>query len=289
MRDSPSATALLVARGVAFQSTHPRYRHLVPEAAGELTRRFLAATGRPVPSAASRLAVLLTAMQEHITVPGITLHYVLRKRAIEELVRAALDDGYRQVVVLGAGLDTLALRLARDTEEVTLIEIDHPATQRLKREVARELSAGVEFLPVDFTRESLSAALARCSSYDPRKPAVFVAEAVLLYLDEAVVREVFAQVRQRDSRNRIIFTFFDRRPRKGINFRNATWLADFWLRLVGEPARWAIAPEAMQQFVEQEGFTLIQLWRDREFQHRYVGDDVPLARGEHIAVAERVR
>ena len=34
MKDAPSSTALLVASGVAFQSTHPRFGHLVPEDAG---------------------------------------------------------------------------------------------------------------------------------------------------------------------------------------------------------------------------------------------------------------
>ena len=288
MKDAASATALLVASGVAFHSTHPRFRHLVPEEAGDLTRRFVAAAGYRVRSGASFLDRVLTAVQERVSVPGITLHYVLRKRAIEELVRAAIADGYRQLVILGAGLDTLGLRLARERAVRTVIEIDHPATQRMKRKVARDASHRIELLPVDFTRESLSSALGRCTAYRAHEPAVFVAEAVLLYLDEAVVRDVFAQLRSGAEKTRLLFTFFEPRSRSAINFQNATRFADLWLERVGEPARWAIAPESVPEFVEQQGFTLVHLLRDAEYQRRWVDASVPLARGEHIAVAERI-
>lgn len=271
MRDSPSRTALLVAAGVAFQSTHPRFRHLVPDDAGQLARRFVAAAGLRVQSGASRFDRALVALRERLTVPGLTLHYVLRKRRIEELVRAAIADGYRQLIVLGAGLDTLAIRLSG---EVTAIEIDHPATQRLKRSVAPD--AKVEFLSVDFTRDTLDGALKRSARYRPGEAALFVAEAVLLYLSEGQVREVFAQLRSRTAPTRLIFTFWE--PRDPINFQNATPVADWWLRHVSEPGRWAIAPEDVRDFVQSERFTLRELTRDAEYH--------TLARGEHIAVAD---
>ena len=267
MRDAPSSTALLVAAGVAFQSTHPRNRHLVPEEAGRLARTFV--SGRRGASWFDRIVV---ALRERLTVPGLTLHYVLRKRRIEELVRAA---HLPQLIVLGAGLDTLALRLSRD---MTCIEIDHPATQQLKKELLECAghAAALEMLPVDFTSETLSEALTRSSFYRPDAPTVFVAEAVLLYLTESQVRSLLAQLRARTSRTRLIFTFWQ--PRSPINFQNATFIADWWLRKHAEPGRWAIAPEDVPGFLESEGCKLLQLVRDVDYETR--------ARGEHIAVAE---
>ena len=266
MRDSPSSTALLVAAGVAFQSTHPRNRHLVPDEAGRLLRGFIKDR-----SGSSWFDRIIVAIRERLTVPGLTLHYVLRKQRIEQLVRAT---GFRQLIVLGAGLDTLAVRLSR---EMTCIEIDHPATQALKAQLLESggHAAALELLPVDFTKETLTDALKRSSRYRENEPALFVAESVLLYLSEAEVRKLFKQLKARAAPTRLIFTFWQ--PRTPINFQNATFIADWYLRKHGEPGRWAIAPEYIRRFVESEGFDLVELVRDTDLGTR--------ARGEHIAAA----
>ena len=267
MKDAPSSTAQLVAAGVAFQSTHPRNRHLISEEWGRLARSFAQRE-----SGASPFDRFIVALRERLTVPGLTLHYVLRKRRIEELVRAA---AFPQLIVLGAGLDTLALRLSR---EMTCIEIDHPATQHLKAKLldCGGHAAALELLPVDFTRDTLTKALNRSNRYEPTKPALFVAEAVLLYLTEAQVRDLFNQLKSRSAKTRLIFTFWQ--PRDPINFQNATFIADWYLRKHGEPGRWAIRPEQVRAFVESEGFTLLELIRDIDYGTK--------ARGEHIAVVE---
>jgi methyltransferase (TIGR00027 family) len=269
--DRASATALLVASGIAFHSTHPRHRELVPSEAGQLSRRFVAAAGR-VRSGSSRTDRFLVALQEALTVPGLSLHYVLRKRAIEAAVRGAVAEGFRTLVVLGAGLDTLALRLAG---EIRAVEIDHPATQRLKRDVAGETK--VAFHPVDFTHRASAGFL---PELEPR--AVFVAEAVFLYLAEEDVRKVLAHIRERSPRARLIFTFWAPREGKSPNFRNARPLADFYLWLKREPGRWAIEPERLAVFLADNSFVLRQLLLDDDFHGPYK----PLARGEHIAVCD---
>ena len=263
MNDRPSSTALLVAAGVAFQSTHPRNKHLVPEEAGRLVRMFLSRAGSRPRSGASWWDRAIVGMREWVSVPGLTLHYVLRKQAIERLVRIAIRDGYSRLVVLGAGLDTLAYRLA---SEIRCTEVDHPATQRLKKSVAGETS--IEFVPADLT-----SGLAMMHNGEP---VVFLAEAVFLYLSEGEVREVLRAMRQRTEPTRLIFTFWE--PRTPINFQNATFLADWYLRAHGEPGRWAIPTAAVGGFLASEGFRLREMLRDTDFGSR--------ARGEHIAIAE---
>jgi len=252
-----SNTALLVARGIAFHSTHPRFGHLVPPEAARLAQGSVAAARRRIFCGSSPIDRLIVRAQERMTVPGLTLHYVLRKRYIEELVRAAIADGFGRLVVLGAGLDTLALRLP-----VRAIEIDHPATQHLKPGV----------LGVDLTRDPIPV---------PHEPTVYLAEGLFHYLTDAQIRALLAQMRTIQSR--LIFTFWE--PRNPPNFQNATPVADWWLRRVGEPGRWSIAPEKLSSFLASEGFSLLHLARDDDYHRRYVSDDVPLAKGEHIAVA----
>ena len=73
--------------------------------------------------------------------PALGLRHVLASRSNvlsrsafteEELVHA-VELGCRQYVLLGAGFDTSALRLADALRDCVTFEVDHPATQAAKR------------------------------------------------------------------------------------------------------------------------------------------------------------
>lgn len=84
----------------------------------------------------------------------------VRSRFADDALEAALDRGCRQVLVLGAGLDTTALRYGQRLQGVTLFEVDHPATQAWKRaRLPPEVAERVHFVGVDFERDALDAAL----------------------------------------------------------------------------------------------------------------------------------
>jgi O-methyltransferase involved in polyketide biosynthesis len=88
---------------------------------------------------------------------------VVRTRLIDGLVEDALAAGVGQVVLLGAGYDSRAYRLAA-ARSARVFEVDHPATQVTKRvlvaaRVPVERRAHVRFVPVDLLRDDLAAAL----------------------------------------------------------------------------------------------------------------------------------
>src|SRR5262249_39382214 len=72
---------------------------------------------------------------------GLSYHVPLRTQAIDEALHAAMARGCAQVVVLGAGLDSRALRLDA-LREARVFEVDHPSTQRYKVERLGTLLAG---------------------------------------------------------------------------------------------------------------------------------------------------
>jgi methyltransferase (TIGR00027 family) len=95
-----------------------------------------------------------------------------RSRIAEDALSEAVERGVRQVVILGAGLDTFALRNPH-ADRISIFEVDHPATQAWKRQrlVRAELSPPpwLTFVPVDFERDDLqqklnSAGLQRTSA-----------------------------------------------------------------------------------------------------------------------------
>ena len=119
---------------------------------------------------------------------GIRLFIVSRSRFSEEALAACVARGARQVVVLGAGLDTFSLR--NPYPDVHVFEVDFPATQAWKRERLREAGLAVPdmltFAPVDFERESLADGLAR-AGFRRDRPAFFQWLGVSMYLSRETV------------------------------------------------------------------------------------------------------
>lgn len=82
-----------------------------------------------------------------------------RSRIAEDALSAAVKRGVRQIVILGAGLDTFALRNPHAAQQIRIYEVDHPATQASKRQLLAEAQIAVPpwliFAPVDFEQDSL--------------------------------------------------------------------------------------------------------------------------------------
>jgi len=82
-----------------------------------------------------------------------------RSRIAEDALSGALEGGIRQIVILGAGLDTFALRSPHDARQISIYEVDHPATQAWKRQHLAEAQLAVPrwliIVPVDFERDDL--------------------------------------------------------------------------------------------------------------------------------------
>jgi methyltransferase (TIGR00027 family) len=56
----------------------------------------------------------------------------MRSRFAEDMASRAMANGVRQILILGAGLDTFAYRV-QGAEDLRVFELDHPATQSDKR------------------------------------------------------------------------------------------------------------------------------------------------------------
>jgi methyltransferase (TIGR00027 family) len=112
----------------------------------------------------------------------------IRTRIAEDAL-AAVQNGVRQLVVLGAGLDTYAYR-APPSDDLRIFEVDHPLTQAWKRErladAAIATPATLRFVPVDFEREALADSLA-AAGFDPAQQTFFSWLGVVPYLTEQAV------------------------------------------------------------------------------------------------------
>src|SRR5882762_4680544 len=159
--DRPSSTATLIAAATVFLARDACVSDLVPAGAAEWCARCLdALSGLKTVETLSRPGLRWAAhLSERATVPGLLLHFMLRKRWIEEAVRAALAEGWEQVVVIGAGFDTLAARLSIEFPRASFLEIDHPATQAGKRVAMGSAPGNLHFIAADLSRTRLQDAL----------------------------------------------------------------------------------------------------------------------------------
>lgn len=118
-----------------------------------------------------------------------------RSRFADDRVAAAIARGTRQVVILGAGLDTAAYR--NPHPDVRFFEVDHPATQAWKRNQLREAGIDVPptlaFAPVDFERSTLADGLAT-AGFDRAADAVFVWLGVIVYLTRGSIDDTLGYI-----------------------------------------------------------------------------------------------
>lgn len=118
------------------------------------------------------------------------LFVAARSRFSEDALAAAVARGARQVVVLGAGLDTFSLRNPHASRGVRVFEVDYPPTQDWKRRRLEEAGIAVPgtlvFAPIDFERQSLAEGLAR-AGFQADRPAFFQWLGVVPYLTRAAI------------------------------------------------------------------------------------------------------
>ncbi len=113
----------------------------------------------------------------------------VRTRFAEDALAAAVERCVSQVVVLGAGLDTLAYRSPWQ-DRVRVFEVDHPATQTWKRQrledAAIPIPTSLTFAPIDFEHQTLAEGLA-AAGFDPAQQTFFTWLGVVPYLTEEAI------------------------------------------------------------------------------------------------------
>ena len=147
------------------------------------------------PAADQALAADVAAGQEP-SAGGMREYLAGRTRFFDTVVTRAIGQGLDQIVVGAAGYDGRAFRYGK--RGVRWFEVDHPATQRDKRERLARLgiAAGqVRFVEADFTRDPVAERLL-AAGLDPARPGLFLLEGVAVYLEAAVLEAVLGQFRQ---------------------------------------------------------------------------------------------
>jgi methyltransferase (TIGR00027 family) len=196
-------------------------------------------------------------------------HIVLRARYADDALAAAVARGMRQLVVLAAGLDSSSLRHGA---RLRVIEVDHPASQRAKRERLAALGVpleGIEFAAVDFERESLRAALAR-TSLDARAPAFVTWLGVSMYLPVETGLATLAEIRTCIApASELVLDYPVPIAQLDPEFQEIARMKNAGLASSGEPRTTSYDRAEIARALEQRGFAVIEDVGPAELDARY--------------------
>lgn len=259
-KDKPSKTARKVALNIVTLGAKPEMDGVLPPGIVEATAEMLVASG-----AVGATAVRWSRSRRMVPVyeafdwmmPGQFQAFGHRKAFCERQVKEGIGVGATQVLVLGAGYDTLGWRLAPEFASVSFFEIDHPVTSCLKAKGIQAMGPrdNLHLIAEDLGKRGLVDVLKADRSWAPKAQTVIVAEGLLMYLPPEAVQDLLEQCAEiAGSRSRIAFTYIgagvDGRPDVGRWTGLVLWI----LKASGEPWLWSIHPQELDRFLERTGW-----------------------------------
>lgn len=201
---------------------------------------------------------------------------IVRARYTEDMLAAAVDRGVRQYVIIGAGLDSFALRRPAFASELEVFELDHPDTQRFKLErvaqCGRPVPSRVHYIGADLAAEAVDRALAR-APFDPEEPSFFSWLGVTAYLTrEANLRTLQSIAACGALGSELVFDYGDQEAYENPPTDEALIRIRDRLARLGEPWISGFYPDRLAAELEAVGLTLIENLSPDELHRRYCAE-----------------
>jgi methyltransferase (TIGR00027 family) len=203
--------------------------------------------------------------------PGVRSSVVARTRLIDDMIASSVADDIEQFVILGAGFDSRAYRLAA-LRDIAIFEVDHPDTLSTRRKVLERafsaLPARVRFVATDFQQRDLESAMA-AAGYRESARTFILWEGVTNYLTEPAVEATLRWCARAAPGSLLLFTYIHRdlltRPDAFVGTQNLFAALD----RAGEQMTFGIDPAELPQFLARCGLSLESDVGAAEYRARY--------------------
>lgn len=256
--DTPSVTAFKVALIIVMLGGDAYGRSKCPPNSSEAQLELLKACclpfyGFPYWFIQNPIFAKLARWSASLTHANLMEGVGIRKCYMEEQVRTCLNNkGATQVLIVGAGYDTLAWRLASEFPQVQFYEVDHPATSRVKQVGLQKLGStdNLHTIMADLTLTSLEQVVTQQDNYNTKAKSVVVVEGLLYYLSENQVKQLFADVANVVGPSSCVcFDFFGYKNGR-LDLGWMTPLLTWSIKFTGEPWKWGIDPNNLATFFQ---------------------------------------
>lgn len=272
-KGKPSTTAYKVAMNIIVLGLKPGMEDILPAGTVEATKKLIVASGaapeRNVRIASSKFMLSVCELFNFM-MPGQFVGFAQRKAFCDRQVRDGIADGATQVLVLGAGYDTLGWLLSPEFPNVNFFEIDHPATAKAKAEGINKMGTrdNLHLIPEDLSRKILVDVLNANEVWDQNAKTVIIAEGLVMYLPPDAVRDMFCQCSQICKKgSRIAFSYIPSGKDGKTDAGPWTWLVTWSLMKQGEPWLWSIKEDRLEPFLKETGWLLASDKYDNTIKH----------------------
>ena len=218
---------------------------------------------------------------------------VARSRSAEEQLHASVRTGVCQYVVLGAGLDTFAYR--NPYPQLTVFEVDRPATQQWKRMLLQkaglEVPSNAIHVEADFVQEALIEDLQQ-AGFDPAQRAVFAWLGVVPYLQRSALEAALRDLAASAAYSVLLMDYC--LPRTALPPYEQLEFDSMAARVAasGEPFQTWLEPEEVQTLLSRHGWQVrCDLGHDAINERYFAGREDGLAvlrSGARLVMAERI-
>jgi methyltransferase (TIGR00027 family) len=183
-----------------------------------------------------------------------------RSRIAEDALSQSVERGVRQVVILGAGLDTFALRNPHGARQIRIYEVDHPTTQAWKRQRLAEaqiaLPPSLIFVPVDFERDDVGEKLV-AAGLQQNSPAFFTWLGVVPYLTEDAIARTLDYISSIQN-SEVVFDYMEPPEAFSEELRQLEKARAEQLEKIGERSASRFEPAGMEAILRSHGFCTIE-------------------------------
>jgi methyltransferase (TIGR00027 family) len=207
---------------------------------------------------------------------GMYEYVIARTKYIDAVFRYALAQGFGQILILGAGFDTRALRIQQEAVKTRIFELDAPVTQNAKKDQYRRRGLNtpenVTLVPIDFEKESLFTKL-EATGFDREQQSLFIMEGVTMYLRPESVCRAFEMLRSLASKgSEIVFDHVSSSVLRNEGISDEERKVAHSVSKAGEQWRFGIEKGEVNCFLETHDFKLVEHLDAHQLEQRYFKD-----------------
>ena len=223
---------------------------------------------------------------------GMYEYIIARTKYIDAVFVQALKQGFDQVAIFGAGLDSRALRFQDINQSTKIFELDAPITQqqKLKAYRAKKLNIpnNVIFVPIDFNKDNLAEKIEQAGLISGIKT-LFIMEGVTMYLTAEAVDSTFSFISEvSGTGSLIVFDYIHSEVIRGENRYLGGKDAAERVAKLGEAWTFALEEKEVESFLGKFNIQLQDHSRTQDLEDRYFrnskGIQVGKINGTHAIV-----
>lgn len=287
-KSSRTAAYNFFSRGCATREKDPRFRG--PDDIAELMFP-------PLARLALNFAPMRRFLMRKMFPPGIYEYVLARTKVMDSVFVKALEARFAQIVLLGAGFDTRALRFAGQNQGTKVIELDAATTQQPKIDILRKkkipLPQELIFASIDFNKQDLFEVLSK-AGYQEGQKSLFLWEGVSMYLSAQAVDDTLEFIRCHSApRSQVVFDYlYASVLRRENRYYGEQGIFETVFK-TGEGWTFGLEDGKIESFLSERGFDIVAHYTPPELEKLYLtAEDGTLhgrVNGTHCIVVASVK